>query len=61
MMNVVDRCVDMMGSMLGGGMMGTGTTMLVLLLFVLLLFWLAGLAAVGAIGFWAVRKLRTPS
>jgi hypothetical protein len=58
-MDVVDRCVDMMGSVPGGGMMGTGTTMLVLL-YVLLLFWLVGLAAVGAVGYWAVRKLRNP-
>jgi len=59
-MDVADRCMDIMGSVLGGGMMGTGTTMLVLL-YVLLLFWLVGLAAVGAVGFWAVRKLRNPS
>jgi hypothetical protein len=41
--------------MMGGSMMG-GILPLVLLL--VLLDWLAGLAAVGALGFWAVRKLR---
>jgi len=57
-MDVVDRCMDMMSSVLGGGMMGTGT--MVVLLFVLLLFWLVGLAAVGAVGFWVTRRLRNP-
>jgi hypothetical protein len=55
MNDMMGRCMDAMGSMMGGGMMG-GVLPLVLLL--VLLVWLAGLAAVGALGFWAVRKLR---
>jgi hypothetical protein len=58
MNDMMGRCMDAMGSMgpmMGGSMMG-GILPLVLLL--VLLDWLAGLAAVGALGFWAVRKLR---
>jgi hypothetical protein len=53
---VMGRCMDAMGSMMGGGMRGGGVMALILLLVFLL--WLAGLAAVGALGFWAVKKLR---
>jgi hypothetical protein len=56
MNDVMGRCIDAMGSMMGGGMMGSGILPVVLLL--VLLLWLAGLAAVGALGFWAVKKLR---
>jgi hypothetical protein len=54
--DVMGRCMEAMGSMMGGGMMGGGVLAVILLL--VLLLWLAGLAAVGALGFWAVRKLR---
>ena len=56
MNDVMGRCIDAMGSMMGGGMMGSGILPVVLLL--VLLLWLAGLAAVGALGFWALKKLR---
>jgi len=56
MNDMMGRCMDAMGSMMGGGMMGSGIVAVVLLL--VLLVWLAGLAAVGALGFWAVKKLR---
>ncbi len=58
MNDMMGRCMDAMGSMgsmMGGDMMG-GILPLALLL--VLLVWVAGLAAVGALGFWAVRKLR---
>ncbi len=48
--------MDAMGSMMGGGMMGIGVLPMVLLL--VFLIWLVGLAAAGALGFWAVKKLR---
>jgi hypothetical protein len=56
MNDVMERCMDAMGSMMGGGMMGSGIVPVVLLL--VLLVWLTGLAAVGALGFWVVKKLR---
>jgi hypothetical protein len=56
MNDMMGRCMEAMGSMMGGGMMGGGIVLVVLLL--VLLLWLAGLAAVGALGFWAVKKLR---
>ena len=58
MMNVngmMDHCMEAMGSMMGGGMMGSGIMFVVLAL--VLLIWVLGLAALGALGFWAVRKL----
>ncbi len=51
---MMDRCMEAMGSMMGGGMMG-GLMFFVLLL--VLLVWVIGLAAVGALIFWGVRKL----
>jgi hypothetical protein len=48
---MMGRCMDAMGSMMGGGVMA-------LILLLVFLLWLAGLAAVGALGFWAVKKLR---
>jgi hypothetical protein len=48
--DMMDRCMDAMGSMMGGGMM-----FFVLLL--VFLIWVIGLAAVGALIFWGVRKL----
>ncbi len=47
---MMDHCMDAMGSMMGSGMM-----FFVLLL--VLLIWVIGLAAVGALIFWGVRKL----
>ncbi len=55
MNDMMGRCMDAMGSMMGGGMMGGGMLAVVLLV---LLVWVVGLAAVGALGFWAVKKLR---
>ncbi len=59
MNGMVDRCMDAMGSMMGGGMMGSGTVLAVLLL--VFLVWLIGLAAVGALIFWGVRRLSRTS
>jgi hypothetical protein len=56
MNDMMGSCMDAMGSMMGGGMMGSGVLLMVLLLVVLI--WLVGLAAAGALGFWAVKKLR---
>ena len=56
MNGMVDRCMDAMASMMGSGP-------LLIVLIALLVFWLVGLAAVGVLGFWAVRRLsgHTPS
>jgi hypothetical protein len=51
---MVEQCMDAMGSMMGGGMMGSMMLFVVLLV---LLVWVIGLAAVGALIFWGVRKL----
>jgi hypothetical protein len=53
--DMMDRCMDAMGSMMGGGMVGGGMMFFVLLL--VFLIWVIGLAAVGALIFWGVRKL----
>jgi hypothetical protein len=53
--DMMGRCMDAMGSMMGGGMMGGGMMFFVLLL--VFLIWVIGLAAVGALIFWGVRKL----
>jgi hypothetical protein len=55
MNGMMSQCMDAMGSMLGGGMMGSGVVLLVLLL--VFLIWVLGLVAVGALIFWGVRKL----
>jgi hypothetical protein len=55
MNGMVERCMDAMGSMMGGGMIGSGMMFFALLL--VLLVWVIGLAAVGALVFWGVRKL----
>ena len=52
--DMVDRCMNVMGSMMGGGMMGNSTLLLILL--VLLLVWVIGLAAIGALIFWVARR-----
>jgi hypothetical protein len=54
MNGMVERCMDAMGSMMGGGMMGGMMLFVILLVF---LIWVIGLAAVGALIFWGVRKL----
>ena len=59
MMDMMDRCMDAMGSMMGSGIMGSGMMFFVLLL--VLLIWVIGLAAVGALIFWGVRKLSRTS
>ena len=46
-----------MDMMSGGSMMGGGVLFVVL--GVLLLVWLMGLAAIGGLGFWAYRRLKT--
>jgi hypothetical protein len=55
MNDMMGRCLDAMGSMMGGSMMGSG--MLFFLILLVLLIWVVGLAAVGAMIFWVVRKL----
>jgi hypothetical protein len=55
MNGMMERCVDAMGSMMGGSLMGNGTMLVVLM--VLLLVWLIGLGAVGALVFWGVRRV----
>ena len=54
MNGMVERCMAAMGSMMGAGMMG-GMMLFVMLL--VLPVWVIGLAAVGALIFWGVRKL----
>jgi hypothetical protein len=51
--NMADRCMDEMGSMMGGGMMGNSLWLVVVLLAIFLV-WLVGLGAVGALIFWGV-------
>jgi predicted lipid-binding transport protein (Tim44 family) len=53
--DMVDRCMNAMGSMMGGGIMGNSLLLLVLLL-VLLFIWVVGLGTVGAVIFWAIRR-----
>ncbi len=55
----MERCIEGMGSMMGGmSPMGGGMMSLALLVVVLLLFvWVLGLAALGTLGLWGVRKL----
>ena len=54
MNGMVEQCMDAMGSMMGGGMMGG---MMIFVVLLVLLIWVIGLAAVGALLFWGVRKL----
>jgi hypothetical protein len=58
MNDMVDRCMDAMGSMMGGGMMGNSIILLVLL--AIFIAWLVGLAATGALIFWGVRRFTRP-
>jgi hypothetical protein len=57
MNDMVDRCMNAMGSVMGGSVMG-GITLLVLL--VIFALWLIGLAASGALIFWGVRRFTRP-
>jgi hypothetical protein len=59
MNGMVERCMDGMGSVWGGGMMGSSVMLFVLLL--VLLVWVIGLAAVGALVYWGVRRLSRTS
>jgi hypothetical protein len=59
MNGMVERCMDGMGSVLGGGMMGSSVMLFILLL--VLLVWVIGLAAVGALIFWGIRRLSETS
>jgi hypothetical protein len=52
--DMVDRCMNAMGSMMGGGMMGNSIMLLILL--ALLFVWVVGLAAIGALIFWVIRR-----
>jgi len=55
MNGMMDSCMNMMGSMMDGGMMGMGG--MVSLLFGLLFLLVLGLALVGGLGYLAVRRL----
>jgi hypothetical protein len=67
--DMADRCMNAMGSMMGGSMMGGsmmgGSMMgngplLVVLLAAIFLVWLVGLGAVGGLIFWGVRRFSRP-
>jgi lipopolysaccharide/colanic/teichoic acid biosynthesis glycosyltransferase len=50
MSDMMGRCLDAMSSMMGSGI-------LFFVILLVLLIWVVGLAAVGALIFWGVRKL----
>jgi hypothetical protein len=56
--DMADRCMNAMGTMMGGGLTGNGIILVVLL--AIFLVWLIGLAATGVLIFWGVRKLSRP-
>jgi hypothetical protein len=56
--DMADRCMNAMGTMMGGGLTGNGIILVVLL--AIFLVWLIGLAATGALIFWGVRRLSRP-
>jgi len=56
---MADRCMNAMGSMMGGSMM-MGNSILLVILLVLLFVWVVGLAAVGALIFWVARRFAEP-
>jgi hypothetical protein len=63
MNDMVDRCMDAMGSMMGSGMMGSGmmgNSIILVVLLGIFLVWLVGLAATGALIFWGVRRFTRP-
>ncbi|MGI8540776.1 MAG: hypothetical protein ACR2N0_13560 [Rubrobacteraceae bacterium] len=49
MMDMMNRCMDMMGSMMGG--------IVFFILLVMLLVFLIGVTALGAAGVWGYRRL----
>lgn len=62
MEEMMDRCTETIGSMMDSGMMGmdgggwlSGLLLVGLLLLLLLVL---GIATLGALGFWAVRRLK---
>lgn len=55
--DMMDSCMNTMGSMMDGGMMGMGG--MASLLFGLLFLLVLGLALVGGLGYLAVRRLGT--
>ncbi len=52
-MGMMERCMEAMGSMMGGGAMGAMLLVATFLLFV----WILGLTALGALGVWGFRRL----
>jgi hypothetical protein len=58
MNDMVDRCLDAMGPMMGSAMMGNGIILVVLL--AIFLVWLVGVGATGALIFWGVRRFTRP-
>lgn len=61
MEDMMDRCMETMGSMMDGGMMGMDGGWLSALLLVgllLLLLLVLGVATLGALGIWAFRRFR---
>jgi hypothetical protein len=58
MNGMMDRCVDAMSSMMGGGMLGNG--IILVLLFLVFLVWVIGLGVVGALIFWGIRRFSSP-
>jgi hypothetical protein len=58
MNDMMERCVNTMGSMMGGSMISNG--IMLGLLFLLFLVWVVGLGVVGALIFWGIRRLSSP-
>jgi hypothetical protein len=58
MNGMMDRCMDAMSSMMGGGMMSNG--IILVLLFLVFLAWVVGLGVVGALIFWGIRRFSSP-
>ncbi len=56
MNDMMENCMNMMGSMMDGGMMGMGG--MVSMVLGLLFFLVLGLALLGGLGYVAVRRLR---
>ena len=62
MEEMMDRCMETMGSMIDGGLMGMdGRGWLSGLLLVGLLLLVLGVATLGALGIWAFRRFRHSS
>jgi hypothetical protein len=58
MNSMMDRCMDAMNSMMGGGMMGNG--IILVLLSLVFLVWVVGLGVVGALIFWGIGRFSSP-